>query len=246
MLSLLLVGIAAAPATASGPPQDAAWDYQLGGARAVPAAVGVVVRDREARPLPGAWNVCYVNAFQTQPGERRLWRERHWRLVLKDRGRPVVDEGWGEWLLDLRRPARRAALTRVVGRWIDRCAEDGFDAVELDNLDSFTRSHGLLRPRHAKAYARSLVERAHAAGLEVAQKNWAELDGASLGFDFAIAESCGRWRECGAYVRSYGARVLVVEYSRADFRRTCRQWGARVPVLLRDRALARDGLRRFC
>ena len=59
-------------------------DYQLGGVRDVPARVGIVVRDRAADPLPDHYNVCYVNGFQTQPDEKRFWRER-WGLVSSGR-----------------------------------------------------------------------------------------------------------------------------------------------------------------
>jgi hypothetical protein len=220
-------------------------DYQLGGPAAVPAQVGIVVRDRADRPVAGRYNVCYVNAFQTQPDERRFWRA-HWRLVLKRDGRPVVDSAWGEWLLDTRTPRKRARIAAIVGRWIDGCAASGFDAAELDNLDSWSRSHGLIRPRHDKRLARRLVARAHRAGLAVAQKNWAEWDGRVAGFDFAVAEECGRWHECGAYVRHYGRRVLVVEYRRADFDATCARWGSALAVVLRDRALSPTGIRRWC
>ncbi len=51
-------------------------------------------------------------------------------------GDPVVDGQWGKFLLDTGRAGKRAALADVVGEWIDGCAADGFDAVELDNLDS--------------------------------------------------------------------------------------------------------------
>jgi hypothetical protein len=44
----------------------------------------------------------------------------------------------------------------------------------------------------AVAYARRLVRRGHRAGLAVAQKNTVELDGRKAGFDFAVAEECGR------------------------------------------------------
>ena len=220
-------------------------DYQLGGARPVPDHVGIVVRDREARPAAGTFNVCYVNGFQTQPNERRFWR-RHWRLVLKDGGRPVVDDAWGEWLLDVRTRAKRRDLARIVGRWVDGCAADGFDAVEFDNLDSFTRSHRLVERGDALAFARLLVRAAHGAGLEAGQKNLAGYDGTRIGFDFAIAEECGRYRECGAYTRAYGARVLSIEYRRADFRWTCRRYGDRLPVVLRDRDLTRTGVRKWC
>src|SRR5206468_2676945 len=97
------------------------------------------------------------------------------------------------------------------------CAAKGFDAVELDNLDSFTRSHGLLKRRQALAFARLLVSRAHAAGLAAGQKNLAGYDGRQVGYDFAIAEECGRYRECAGYTRFYGRRVIAVEYRRQDF-----------------------------
>ncbi|WP_435742158.1 endo alpha-1,4 polygalactosaminidase [Nocardioides sp. SYSU DS0663] len=219
-------------------------DYQLGGERAVPPGVGIVVRDRRAEPA-GRYDVCYVNAFQTQPDEGRFWRSRM-HLVLRHDGTPVRDEAWGEWLLDLRTAAKRTALARIVGRWVDRCAADGFEAVEYDNLDSFTRSQGLLRRRHALAYARLVVAEAHEAGLAAGQKNLAGLDGTRLGFDFAVAEECARYRECGEYVAAYGNRVVAVEYRRRDFRRACRQWGAELPVVLRDLDVTPDGVRRFC
>jgi Glycoside-hydrolase family GH114 len=257
-LLALLVGGASAPtlsttsAVAAEPPEPLPvgvdWDYQLGGPAPVPEHVQVVVRDRRATPEPGAYNICYVNAFQTQPDEKRFWRDgRRWRLVLKKAGRPVVDGAWGEWLLDIRRPARRAALAVVVGRWIDRCAADGFDAVELDNLDSFGRSEGLLTGADAQAYARLLVDRAHTAGLGVAQKNWAELGerGTRLGFDFAIAEECARYDECTEYQEVYGERVLVVEYRDVDFAAAC-EHHPDLPVLRADRALTPTSARDWC
>ena len=246
MALMTVLGPTAAVATPM--PVGADVDYQLGGAVAPAPGVGIVVRDRTAAPVPGLWNVCYVNAFQTQPGRqgRREWA-RHPGLVLRDdAGRPVRDEAWGELLLDLRTPASRRGAARVVGRWIAGCAADGFDAVELDNLDSWTRSHGLLHRRHATAYARLLVDAAHDHGLEVAQKNAAGLDGRRLGFDLAVAEECGRYDECGRYTASYGDRVLVVEYRARDFEKTCAAWGDRLAVVLRDRDLSPGGVRRWC
>ena len=113
-------------------------------------------------------------------------------LVLQKNGRPVVDEAWKEWLLDVRTPAKRQRLAQIVGNWTQRCGDDGFDAVEFDNLDSFTRSHGLLRRSQAVAYARLLVRGAHGAGLAAGQKNLAGFDGSKIGYDFAVAEECGR------------------------------------------------------
>lgn len=247
---LALVVSLAPPATAADrvlPPVGVAWDYQLGGDRPVPDRVGIVVRDRTSEPLAGAYNVCYVNGFQTQPDQRRFWREKHWRLVLKDDdGDPVADEAWGEWLLDLRTDRTRAALARIVGRWLTRCAADGFAGVELDNLDSFSRSQGLISRADTQKFAAKLVRRSHRAGLAVAQKNWAEWDGSRAGFDFAIAEECARWRECGDYVDHYDRHVLAVEYRRKDFRRACRRWSDEIAVVRRDLALSEDGARAWC
>lgn len=223
-------------------------DYQLGGPVAPAQRVGIVVRDRSVAPAPGPdrYNVCYVNGFQTQPDERRFWQARPGLLLRDDAGRPVVDEAWGEWLLDLRTAAARQRLARIVDRWIRGCARAGYDAVELDNLDSFSRSGGLLRRPQALAYARLLVRSAHRAGLAVGQKNLAGFDGTRLGFDFAVAEECGQYRECGAYTRYYGSDVLAIEYTARGFRRACAEVGALVPVVRRDLAVSPGGIRRWC
>lgn len=226
-------------------PVDTRFDYQLGGVRAVPRRVGIVERDRTAAPLKGRYNICYVNGFQTQVNEEGFWRTRM-RLVLHRAGKPVEDAAWGEWLLDIRTAAKRARLAAIVDRWTRGCARDGFDAVEYDNLDSYTRSQRMISRREAVRFARLLVRGAHEAGLAAGQKNLSDFDGRTLGYDFAIAEECGRYHECGAYVRHYGRRVLMVEYRRRDLRFDCRRFGQRMPIVLRDRDLTTHGVRRWC
>ncbi len=244
-MNLLLTAVLTVAGAVLPLPTGTDLDYQLGGNRSVPGNVGIVVRDRLAAAAPGRYNVCYVNGFQTQPQEKRFWLD-HPRLLLRHQGRLVVDEDWGEWLLDTRTTEKRARLAMIVGRWIDRCARDGYDAVEFDNLDSWSRSHGLITRNANRALARLLVARAHAAGLAAGQKNWPEWNGRRVGFDFAIAEECGRWHECGAYVTHYGDRVLVIEYRNVDFDATCKVWGARLAVVRRDPALSPTGVRRWC
>ena len=232
---------AAAPAP---PPADASWDYQIGGAYRLPSGVTVVSRDRTAAPATGAYSICYVNAYQTQPDAIRWWKRNHPQLLLRrPGGRLVVDGAWGEVLLDLRTGAKRAALARIVGRWMHRCGAAGFDAVEPDNLDSWTRSAGLLTKDQAFAFARLLVERAHRDGLAIGQKNAAGqvARGVAAGFDFAVAEECGRWRECGRYARAYADHVLVVEYRDQDFAAACDRWGDRLSIVRRDRMVTRPG-----
>ena len=128
---------------------------------------------------------------------------------------------------------------------LETCARMGFDAVELDNLDSWTRLRRVpFGRRDALAYARRLARRAHALGLAVAQKNTPQLtrrQARRAGFDFAVAEECGRFRECGAYRRLYGDHVLAVEYRRRDFRAACRAVGDRISVVLRDRDVTAPG-----
>ena len=237
VVAALLVTALAGPASAREPlPVGTDADYQLGGPVERPRHVGIVVRDRTAEPAEGRYTICYVNGFQTQPDAKRFWRARE-ELLLKSDGQLVVDGTWGEWLLDVRTPSQRQRLARIVGRWIDGCADDGFDAVELDNLDSFTRSRGLIGRRGALAFAELLVRRAHRADLPVAQKNLAGFDGTTIGFDMAVAEECARFDECGRYVEHYGDQVLMVEYRDRDFREACRDFGSTHAIVRRDLAL---------
>lgn len=222
------------------PAADAAFDYQLGGAYAPPAKTRAVSRDRSADPAPGVYNICYVNAFQSQPGTKaaRWWQREHPDLLLRDdEGDPVVDEDWREPLLDISTGKKRAALAEIVGKWIDGCAESGFDAVEPDNLDSYERSDGLLTPGHAAAFARLLAERAHRSGLAIAQKNTTDLldERRRIGFDFAVTEECARYQECPDFAAAYDGKVFDVEYVKKDFTTACRSWGEQLSVTLRDR-----------
>jgi hypothetical protein len=229
------------------PPVDAPADYQLGGAYAPASGVRVVVRDRLAHPA-GRYDVCYVNAFQTQPGALGWWRAHHPGLLLRRAGTLVRDPGWpDEVLLDTSTATRRGRLATVLGRWAARCARDGFDALEPDNLDSWQRSHGRLTRAGNLDLARRLVLAAHGQGLAVAQKNTAELTATEVrraGFDFAVAEDCAAYDECGRYERLYGGHVLEVEYSdngRAGYDAACAARGARWSIVYRDRDLLPAG-----
>ena len=247
----------AAPPTASGrvvlPEPGVAFDYQIGGAYPPPRGVRAVSRDRTAKPAPGQYNVCYVNAFQAQPDATAWWQAHHPDLLLRDgSGALVIDQDWDEALLDVSTPAKRTQLAGIVGEWIDGCAAAGYQAIEADNLDSHERSGGLLTAEHDLAFGKLLVERAHAAGLAMGQKNAAGLveRGRSLGFDFAVAEECGQYDECGAYADAYDDRVFVIEYEPAGLAAACAAWGDRLSIVLRDLDVAPAGeagyVRRTC
>lgn len=178
-----------------------------------------MVRDLSDPAVPGRYSICYVNAFQTQPGAD--WPD---DLVLD-----VEDREWpGGFLLDTSTPGRRARILARVGGWIDGCAARGFDAVELDNLDSWTRSQGRLDRAGNVALAVALVDRGHARGLAVAQKNAAELAGA-VAFDFAAAEECQAYDECDAYLEAHGDAVAEIEYDAAAFAAACAARGPPAP-----------------
>ena len=234
------------------PPPNATFDYQIGADYRPAPDVTVLTRDWFlGTPAGGRYSVCYVNAFQTQdesagvdrPDERSNWPR---KLVLRALG---DDPEWGgEYLVDIRSARQRRRAAAWVQPMIETCARKGFEAVEYDNLDSWTRFDGSpLEPRvpfgrgDAVAYAERLADRAHALGLAVAQKNTPSLTRREarrrIGFDFVVAEECARYRECGRYRALYGDRMIAIEYRLRDFRRACRTVGGRVSVVLRDRGV---------
>jgi hypothetical protein len=223
------------------PPAGAGFDYQIGGPYTPPDGVEVVSRDRTAEPADGLYNICYVNAFQVQPGEQSQWDS---DLLLRDAGgNLVIDENWGEPLLDLRTEAKRTRIANKVNGWIDGCKASGYQAIEPDNYDSYTRSKNLLTASQAKAYLTLLASHAHAQSLAIAQKNTLELaaDSESVGLDFAVAEECGEWDECGEFVDAFGDNVIVIEYTDAGMQTACAGFGDQLSIVQRDLGVSVPG-----
>lgn len=217
------------------PPVNAKADYQLGGAYPPPAGVMVVSRDRNDPPAAGIYNICYVNGFQIQPDEEAFWTGQHPDLILKDNGTPVIDTEWNEMLIDVSTPAKRDGVAAIVDGWIDGCKTAGFAAIEVDNLDSYARSHSLLTADNNVAAMALFSAHAHAAGLAIAQKNSTELVArkAELGTDFSVAEECDRYNECQDYRAGYGDHVIVIEYRQVDFTAGCTAYPG-LSIILRD------------
>lgn len=219
-------------------------DYQLGGDYPPPEGVTAVVRDSTATPAPGLFNICYVNGFQTQPGA--IWPAE--LLVLGANGKPLADPNWpDEFMLDVSTADRRAQNFDLMLPALKSCADKGFDAVEFDNLDSYSRSEGYMRLGDSTAFAKLLVDAAHGLGLAAGQKNTAELGMSGrdvIGFDFAVAEECFRWDECAAYTDVYGYQVIGIEYAddlRGTFADACADAARPRSMILRDRMLAPAG-----
>lgn len=225
------------------PPGGGQYDSQLGGAYVPPPGTLIVSRDREASPASGLYNICYINAFQTQPQDAVWWQDNHPNLLLTRDGEAVEDPNWpGEYLLDTTSPENRAALLTIVGGWIEGCARDGFDAIEADNLDTYSRSEGAIGIADNLAFARDFITLAHSLGLAAAQKNGIDLGkrGREAGFDFAITESCAVYDECSGYQSVFGPLVFDIEYTdtpRHHFEAVCAEPDRNFSVILRNRNL---------
>lgn len=236
---------APAPAVAP-PPASGVPDYQLGDAYPPDDRVRIVGRDRSAEPADGLYSICYVNGFQTQPDERDEWPD---ELLLRTAaGEPIIDPDWpDEVILDTSTTAKRRSIADIVGPWIEACAASGFQAVEFDNLDTFTRTDGALALDDNLSLAATLVDVAHGAGLAAGQKNAAEYAADlhdAAGFDFAVTEECAAYDECASYTDVYGSAVIDIEYSDAlprTFDEMCADPGSPSSMVLRDRRLSAPG-----
>lgn len=220
------------------PPEGADFDYQLGGGYDPAPGVELVARDSTDTPAEGAYNVCYVNGFQTQPGESERWATDHPDLLVQVDGEPLIDENWpDEYILDTSSDANRAEIADLVGAVIASCQTAGFDAVEIDNLDSYTRADGRLTLDDNIALASAYAQAAHALGLAIGQKNGAGLSAEfreRVGFDFAVTEECLRYDECADYTATYGERVYDIEYESLD----CAAADRPTATILRDLELS--------
>lgn len=236
-----LLSACGAPESEAPPVVGGIVDYQLGGAYEPDNEVTIVVRDRTDEPDSSRYSICYVNAFQTQPDEREALARDHPEVLLTGPDGPVTDPDWpDEQLFDLSTPELRGEVLTLVEPWIAGCAEDGFEAIEADNLDAWTRSQGLYTREDAEAFAEDLTALAHEHDLAIGQKNAAEVDGPSLGFDFAVTEECAVFDECRAFSSLYDESVIEVEYTdngREAFAEACRDRYDDHPITLRDRDL---------
>ncbi|MFJ5646126.1 endo alpha-1,4 polygalactosaminidase [Streptomyces sp. NPDC093223] len=222
------------------PPTGTGFDYQIGGAYTPPAGVGVVSRDNGDSPAKGLYNICYINAFQSQPGDESKWTG----LLLEDKnGQPAEDPDWeGEYALDISTQAKREALADKMDETIDSCASKGFDAIEPDNYDSYQRFDGLTADE-AESYMSLLVQHAHAKGLAVGQKNTVELapKAKSLGIDFAVTEECGAYSECADYEKAFGDHVVDIEYTGKGLNNACADWSDKFSIVQRDEEVSTPG-----
>jgi len=103
------------------------------------------------------------------------------------------------FLSDTSTATKRTGIAAILQETIDVCASKGFNAIEPDNLDTFTRSDKLLTAENNLALAALLANYAHSKGLAIAQKN----TGGELG-------SSGKTKA------GFDVRLTVMMYSRCN------------------------------
>ncbi|KAJ6464541.1 glycoside hydrolase family 114 protein, partial [Mycena sanguinolenta] len=230
---------------------------QIGGAYTPAADVAVVSRDNSAYPVAGKYNICCVNTFQTQPEAASFWQcifcQRSFAAAQIRRVLKFEDSDWpGKYFLDTRTDANRQALATIINGWIDTCHSKGFNAIEPDNLDTFSCSNKLLTADNNLALAKLFTYHAHSLDLAVAQKNTGGELGAkgksNAGFDFAVAEECQAYGEFDSYTAVYGNNVLEIEYTDngiSAFQDACKARASAISVIYRDCNVAPSGSKAY-
>ncbi len=207
------------------PRRGATWQWQLSGRLnlSVRASVyGVDAFDTTAAQVAALHAkrrkvICYISA-----GSAEDWRPDYRAYPRSVLGRPL--DGWaGERWVDIR---RRDVLGPILAKRMDICRRKGFDAVETDNMDSYTHRTGFrLTARDQLRFNRMLADLAHRRGLSIGLKN--DLDQVRQlepYFDFAVNESCVAYDECDMlrpFLRK-GKAVFHAEYD-VSLRRMCAQ-----------------------
>jgi hypothetical protein len=159
----------------------------------------------------GAAAVCYVDVGTLEHG-RSDFNQFPSSVV-----GPVVS-GWPNenWLL-VTAANQSIILPIMKTRFVNWCQAKGFDAIEPDNIDSYTNSPGF--PTTAAdqlAYDEWLAQTAHSLGLAVFQKNDLDQIATLLPyFDGLLDEECNKYSECAKlapYVAA-GKPVWNAEYA---------------------------------
>jgi hypothetical protein len=195
------------------PPPDATWHVQL--TNLVDLTVNATVFDVDLFETPpetvaalhkaGRKAVCHFSAGT-------------WDDLIPDGpafptallGDAVPGSLAGRWL-DVR---QIDALAPILGARLDQCRSKGFDAVDAEDVDTYTRATGFpLTAADQLRFNRWLAQAAHARGLAIGLRN--DLDQAvplAGDFDFAIVDRCGARAQCAgaAPFRAAGKGVFEV------------------------------------
>ena len=199
--------------------QDAYWDWQLTSPYDLDIKVQVLALDPIDHHLEdiielrkrGVKTICYISIG--------TWEE--YRADADQFPEAVLGKQPGRWpeerYLDVRQLDK---LLPIMEARVQECADKGFQAIEMDNMDVSDNDTGFpIKQREAVTYLRAIAEMARTRGLEVAQKNAPGLIEELVDeMDFIIVESCYKWEWCHmtAPYLAQGKDVLAVEYEPED------------------------------
>ncbi|MFC4157867.1 endo alpha-1,4 polygalactosaminidase [Chitinimonas lacunae] len=213
LLFALVLSFHSHPVEAAGPAIGSSWHLQLDGRLKMPdrQLYDIDLYDTPAATIAslraaGRIVICYFSA-----GTFEDWRPDGAGFPEAALGKPLAD--WpGERWLDIRHPTVRQIMLDRLGL----AQQKGCDGVDPDNVDGYSNDTGLpLGAADQLDYNRFLADAAHARGLLIGLKNAVALAPDLVAqFDFAINESCYRYRECGVYQNfiAQGKAVFIAEY----------------------------------
>lgn len=168
----------------------------------------------------GVHLICYISV-----GTWEEWRKD--ALAFPDDVTGQILEDWqDEKWLDIR---RRDVLLPIMAARFQKCADQGFEAIEPDNINLHNNDTGFPITRaDSLAYLRDLAAIAQGLGLSIGQKNAPDMaEELAPDFDFMVVEECYKWDWCGetAPYLVRGKPVLAAEYieTEIDFRAACAQ-----------------------
>ena len=157
----------------------------------------------------------------------------------------VIGKTYADWpderFLDVR---RLDILLPIMKIRFEACRNEGFDAVEPDNMDVHDNDSGFpVTADDVVAYVARLSGIAHGLGLKIGQKNVPDLTPDLIShMDFAVTESCYQDRWCddmSAHIRA-GKPVFDAEYTDRpiDFSEACKAARQqKIAMILKDRDL---------
>lgn len=164
--------------------------------------------------------ICYISV-----GSWEDWRPDKDQFPMEVLGNDYT--GWeGEKWLDIRRIDLLAPL--MLAR-LDLCRAKGFDAIEPDNMETYTNDTGFpLTFDDQLKYALWLADEAHLRGLAIGQKNASDQVSRLVDvYDFAITEDYFYYRDAGTMLPYVKAEkpVFAAEYTDlpGDFTKFCEQ-----------------------
>lgn len=208
------------------------WQWQISSVPATNELLAVDMYDVDLFNAPkatldemrkrGIKSVCYFSAG-TYEGWRSDWKTHFPFITGNDytgNEKPFLGNmsEWDERWLDVR---EIELLKPIMTARLKLAKEKGCDAVEPDNMDSYTNASevkpvGAYTAAHQLAYNKAIAAWAHEQGLSVALKNDVDqLDELAAHFDFAVNEQCWQYNECAGYkaFTDLDKAVFGVEYT---------------------------------